>query len=238
MSTRKTATICLVVLGLSIPTAFAELPHRDADIVQAFQEYCLDTELDIGAIIEIAEANSLPSISEKHLYDWSQGISPSQAAGFLLDDQPYTVLKLGLQGTITSMQHRMNSVGLASTSLSVSPDRLVPDPFNTMPDDTIGTKFCAVFRVGEGRLIVSDEISALSYAGTMLGNPKNVRPVTFKFPIGLVNAVVAGIYEHGPYVNFISGVDPADRQFVKLASSGLVAAEDSPETYQIALERR
>jgi hypothetical protein len=100
----------------------------------------------------------------------------------------------------------------------------------------IGTKTCSVVRVGEGRAVLPAQVSTLSRAGTPLGPLESLGRTSFDFPAGRFDAVISGKYSGTPYINFIRGHDAAGVQFVELAASNIIFADDDPGTYSMTEE--
>lgn len=216
------------------PAAARSAPDKDqTDILALFQSYCLDTELDIGAILSRAAEDDATGVSEADLGDWSQGIRPHDMAAFLLAEEPYLVLEVSLHGDIGLEHRRMFEAGLPVKSDPVKKDNPLADTLNLLPEGVIGTKGCLVFRVGDGPLVTYDQVSALTYKGMPLGGPEFERFTIPAIPAQSVRTYVPRGRPKGPNINFTSGHDPAGRALVRLTSDTMVFQSDDPETYEI-----
>lgn len=202
------------------------------DILEYFRTYCLDTENDAHRILSLAGENNLSAVYEPDLRKWSQGIRPHDASGFLLSAEPYVVLEVSLQGTVSGKHRQMLKAGLMVTSDQVAADRPMEDLLDLVPDNVIGLKGCAVHSVG-ARLPASAAVSELLYLGTPLGYADYTRAVVFDFPAGPVRAIVASWPLENAVVNFAFGHDSAGTPFARLSTSVSVFADDDPGSYRI-----
>jgi hypothetical protein len=73
--------ICGFMLVVQVLPAIAEPASPEIDLVEVFQEFCLDTELNTSAILSMVEERNLDAVSEAQLFNWSQGVRPYHAAG-------------------------------------------------------------------------------------------------------------------------------------------------------------
>lgn len=228
--------ICGFMLVVQVLPAIAEPASPEIDLVEVFQEFCLDTELNTSAILSMVEGRNLDAVSEAQLFNWSQGVRPYHAAGYLLSDHPFTMIAIGLQGEVKRGDRGKLAAGQVATSLPVSRDHPIPNYIGTTPENMIGTKTCSVVRVGEGRAVLPAQVSTLSRAGTPLGPLESLGRTSFDFPAGRFDAVISGKYSGTPYINFIRGHDAAGVQFVELAASNIIFADDDPGTYRMPEE--
>lgn len=237
----KTGKFAIALFSALLPALTASAGERTiipgADgLLDAFQSYCLTSELDFGATQSQLRQDARASLSKREIDAWMLGVRPGQSYAVELAESPGIFVHLYLFGEVSGEQARLANKGLVVEAAEVKPGKVInaSNPlYMNYPDGLLGTKGCSVFRLSDQRRIRVLDVSALTYETERLGIPETVVQKTYDFQAGRVEGMLHTRFETGPSVNFITGEHSSGKQYEKLSASVLVFEGDDPSTFQI-----